>query len=75
MPLGQPNNDKLPLQAVEVVCIIMSIWTFSSQFFAQMSYIIGGQVFSLNDIESGVLRSNRKPVVAFRRPFSNQDPR
>jgi len=30
-------------------------------------------VYSLNDIENGILRSNRKPVAAFRRPFSNSD--
>ena len=45
------------------------------QFFYRVSYIIGGRVFSLNDIESGVLRSNRKPIGAIKRPFSSQDPR
>jgi len=40
-----------------------------------VSYIIGGRVFTLNDIENGVLRSNRKPIGAFRRPFSSDDPR
>ena len=46
-----------------------------TQFFNVISYLIGGRVFTLNDIESGVLRSNRKPVGAFRRPFSKDDPR
>ena len=32
-------------------------------------------MYSLNDIESGVLRSNRKPIAAFRRPFSSSDSR
>ncbi len=45
------------------------------QFFNSVSYIIGGRVFSLNDIESGILRSNRKPVGVFKKPFSRQDPR
>ena len=46
-----------------------------TQFFNVVSYIIGGRVFTLNDIESGVLRSNRKPVGAFKRPFPKDDPR
>jgi hypothetical protein len=45
------------------------------QFFNQTSYIIGGHVYSLNDMESGVLRANRKPVAALRRPFPANDPR
>ena len=32
-------------------------------------------MFSLNDIENGVLRSNRKPIGSFRKPFSKSDPR
>lgn len=46
-----------------------------SQFFNQISYIIGGRVFTLNDMENGVLRANRKPIAALRRPFSRDDPR
>ena len=45
------------------------------QFFNATSCIIGGRVYTLNDIESGVLRVNRKPVGAFRRPFGRNDPR
>jgi hypothetical protein len=45
------------------------------RFFNQTSYIIGGHVYSLNDMESGVLRANRKPVAALRRPFPANDPR
>ncbi len=45
------------------------------QFFNVVSYIIGGRVYTLNDIESGILRANRKPVGAFKRPFSKDDPR
>ncbi len=32
-------------------------------------------MYTLNDIENGVLRSNRKPIGAFRKPFSRDDPR
>lgn len=45
------------------------------KFFNSVSYIIGGRVFTLNDIENGVLRSNRKPVGVFKKPFSSHDPR
>ncbi|XP_064382280.1 uncharacterized protein LOC135331148 [Halichondria panicea] len=45
------------------------------RFFNVVSYIIGGRVYTLNDIESGILRANRKPVGAFKRPFSKDDPR
>jgi glutaredoxin len=45
------------------------------RFFSSTSYIIGGRCYSLNDIESGVLRGNKRPVATFRRPFSSSDPR
>ena len=32
------------------------------QFFNNVRYLIGGQVYSLQDIENGVLRANRKGV-------------
>ena len=32
-------------------------------------------MYTLNDMESGVLRSNRKAVGGIRRPFSRNDPR
>ena len=32
-------------------------------------------MFTLNDIENGVLRANRKPVGVFKKPFSRLDPR
>ena len=54
--------------------LVLFIYLFS-QFFNSVSYIIGGRVFTLNDIENGVLRSNRKPIGAFKRPFSRDDPR
>jgi glutaredoxin len=45
------------------------------RFFNTTSYIIGGHVYSLNDIENGVLRGNCKPPFAFSAPFPKGDPR
>lgn len=45
------------------------------KFFNYVSYLIGGEVFTLQDIENGVLRGNRKGMAQLRRPFSKTDPR
>ncbi|XP_030642057.1 uncharacterized protein zgc:152951 [Chanos chanos] len=45
------------------------------RFFNYVSYMIGGEVFTLQDIENGVLRGNRKGVAQLLRPFSKSDPR
>ncbi|KAK9537450.1 hypothetical protein VZT92_005065 [Zoarces viviparus] len=45
------------------------------RFFNYVSYLIGGEVFTLQDIENGVLRGNRKGVAQLLRPFSKADPR
>eukprot|EP00794_Sanderia_malayensis_P004765 gene4765-5392_t len=45
------------------------------RFFNVVSYVIGGYTYSLNEIENGILRSNRKPIGSFRKPFSKNDPR
>ncbi|CAM9100045.1 unnamed protein product [Lampetra planeri] len=45
------------------------------RFFNYVSYLIGGEVFTLQDIENGVLRGNRKGIAQLRRPFSKSDPR
>lgn len=45
------------------------------KFFNYVSYLIGGEVFTLQDIENGVLRGNRKGLAQLRRPFSKTDPR
>jgi len=45
-------------------------------FFSNISYNIGGLVFSLNDLENGILRGNKRPAgFHFSRPFSSGDPR
>ncbi|XP_019945757.1 uncharacterized protein [Paralichthys olivaceus] len=51
-----------------------NIWS-RYRFFNYVSYLIGGEVFTLQDIENGVLRGNKKGLAQFRRPFSNTDPR
>ncbi|TRZ01052.1 hypothetical protein DNTS_033667 [Danionella cerebrum] len=45
------------------------------RFFNYVSYFIGGQLFTLQDIENGVLRGNRKGIAQFLKPFSSSDPR
>lgn len=45
------------------------------KFFNTVCYVIDGHQYSLQDIENGVLRSNRKALGALRKPFSNGDPR
>ncbi|XP_047225605.1 uncharacterized protein zgc:152951 isoform X1 [Girardinichthys multiradiatus] len=45
------------------------------KFFNYVSYLIGGEVFTLQDIENGVLRGNRKGIAQLRKPFSKTDPR
>ena len=46
------------------------------RFYATSSYRIGKQVFSLNDIENGILRGNRRsPVPLSSKPFMSEDPR
>ncbi|XP_056018682.1 uncharacterized protein LOC125670590 isoform X2 [Ostrea edulis] len=45
------------------------------KFFNTVRYIIGGHAYSLQDMENGVLRANRKGVGMLFRPFSQSDPR
>ncbi|GAA6108179.1 uncharacterized protein zgc:152951 isoform X1 [Tachysurus ichikawai] len=45
------------------------------KFFNFVSYLIGGEVFTLQDIENGVLRGNRKGIAQLLKPFSKSDPR
>lgn len=45
------------------------------RFFNYVSYLIGGEVFTLQDIENGVLRGNRKGLAQLSKPFSKTDPR
>ncbi|XP_077981062.1 uncharacterized protein LOC144436208 [Glandiceps talaboti] len=45
------------------------------KFFNNVSYVIGGQVYCLQDIENGVLRSNRRGLGMLSKPFGSKDPR
>lgn len=45
------------------------------KFFNTVRYIIGGYLYSLQDIENGVLRANRKGIGMLMRPFGSSDPR
>ena len=46
------------------------------KFFSGSSYNIGGEVWSLNDIENGILRSNRSSMATlYMKPFKQSDPR
>ncbi|OGP64865.1 MAG: hypothetical protein A2170_07140 [Deltaproteobacteria bacterium RBG_13_53_10] len=45
------------------------------RFFDRVSYDIGGFLFSLNEMEHGILRGNRRPPYRLRRPFRSRDPR
>ena len=46
------------------------------KFFSTVAYNIGGQIFTLNDIENGILRGNRASMATlYLTPFSKSDPR
>jgi hypothetical protein len=44
-------------------------------FFKAVCYNVGGYIFSLDDIEHGILRGNKKKHFFARRPFSDSDSR
>jgi len=44
-------------------------------FFNKVAYIISGHKFSLNELEHGVLRGNRRSPGSLFRPFGSSDPR
>eukprot|EP00095_Tigriopus_kingsejongensis_P004820 maker-scaffold769_size100554-snap-gene-0.19 protein:Tk04820 transcript:maker-scaffold769_size100554-snap-gene-0.19-mRNA-1 annotation:"PREDICTED: uncharacterized protein LOC102804375" len=46
------------------------------RFFSTIAYNLGGHVYSLNDIENGILRANRGSMgTLYITPFSKEDPR
>ncbi len=45
------------------------------KFFSKNTYVIGGNAYSLNDIENGVLRGNSSPPFGWSKPFGPGDPR
>lgn len=50
---------------------VRRVWNF----FGRVSYRIGAHVFSLDDIEHGLLRDNRRRPMPPLRPFGARDPR
>lgn len=76
---GKRSGDFVFLSTVKrgnVKCFqCLYIWSVVFQFFNYVSYFIGGEVFTLQDIENGVLRGNRKGVAQLMKPFSRNDPR
>jgi len=44
-------------------------------FFDKVSFNIGGDIYSFNDLENGILRANSKAPVALSFPFSKEDSR
>ncbi|KAI6646785.1 hypothetical protein LOD99_9184 [Oopsacas minuta] len=44
-------------------------------FYGSACYMISGYYFTLNDLESGILRANRKAVGSLTLPFRKNDPR
>ena len=58
--------------------MILSYFIPPGQFYAEQSYVLGGFMLSLNDIEHGILRAN-KPVPGIHlfknRHFKTGDPR
>jgi len=44
-------------------------------FFSRLKYDIGGYLFSMNDVEHGILRDNSRLPYGFFRPFRPGDPR
>lgn len=45
------------------------------RMFSAVAYRVGGQPYTLNVIEHGVLRRNRRPPLGLRRPLRRGDPR
>ncbi len=50
---------------------VLRVWNF----FGRVSYRVGGLTFSLDDIEHGLLRGNRRRALPPLRPFGSRDPR
>lgn len=45
------------------------------RFFKRIKYMVGNRLYSLEDIEHGVLRANKRPPNSFRKCFDPSDPR
>jgi hypothetical protein len=56
---------------LDVRTSVLRVWNF----FGRVSYRVGGHVVSLDDIEHGLLRGNRRRQLPPWRPFGHRDPR
>jgi hypothetical protein len=56
---------------LDVRTSVLRVWNF----FGRVSYRVGGHVVSLDDIEHGLLRGNRRRKLPPLRPFGRRDPR
>jgi len=50
-------------------------WLSRLRFFDKTKYIIGGRIYSLNEIENGVLRANKRGPTMLFAPFGKSDRR
>ncbi len=66
--------NSLVVQGVAALHIRESVWE-APDFFARISYRIGGLIFSAEEIEHGVLRGNRPSPLSGMAPFAARDPR
>eukprot|EP00756_Hemistasia_phaeocysticola_P062635 Hpha_TRINITY_DN6090_c0_g1::TRINITY_DN6090_c0_g1_i1::g.63462::m.63462 len=62
------------IHAFSVVGIPSTDWQ-RYNYFDDVKYDVGGLVYSLNDLENGLLRGNRNPPYHLFKPFGGSDPR
>lgn len=75
--------NALVIHGIIALGLRQSVWE-AGPFFRRVRYLVGGQIFSLDDIEHGILRGNRRGPSRLRRqfraawgrlPFPTSDPR
>jgi hypothetical protein len=66
--------NALALHGVVRLDLRRSVWQVSD-FFGRVSYRVGGHVLSLDEIEHGILRGNRRRALPPWRPFGRRDAR
>jgi hypothetical protein len=66
--------NALVVHAITALGVRGSVWR-SWNFFGRARYRVGGHDLSLDDIEHGLLRGNRRRMLPPLRPFGRRDPR
>ncbi len=66
--------NALAMHGVIALGLRRSVWE-AGNFFWRVGYVVGGYRFSLDEIEHGLLRANRRPPYRPLRPFRFGDPR